>query len=113
MERINEPGLHLGDIMVHQPTRTIGVVVGEEEQRVRKSEHDTSFRLRTEQAAEPTFVLSELREATEEEKANFYRATRDKAGFGFVNYMPGCQNNSNENAGQSSQPPRDGAWTSS
>jgi hypothetical protein len=92
MERINNPGLQLGDIMVHQPTRTIGVVVGEEEQRVRKSQHDTSFRLRTEQATEPTFVLSELREATAEEKAQFHRETRDKAGFGFVNYVPGSQN---------------------
>lgn len=95
IERINQPGLHLGDIMVHQPTKTIGVVVGEEEQRVKKSHNDTSFRLRTEQAAEPTFVLSELREATEEEKAKFYRETQDKAGFGFVNYVPGRQNTSN------------------
>ena len=99
MQRINEAGLHFGDILVHQPTKTIGVVVGEEEQRVRKSDNDTSFRLRTEQAEEPTFVLSELREATEEEKEKFYRQTRDKAGFGFVNYMPGCQNASDKNAG--------------
>jgi hypothetical protein len=95
MERVNEPGLQLGDIMVHQPTKTIGVVVGEEEPRVAKSQNDTSFRLRTEHAAEPTFVLSELREATEQEKAKFYQETRDKAGFGFVNYTPGRQITSN------------------
>ena len=87
MEKINESGHYLGEIMVHKASKMPGVVVLEEP-------HSTNqfdlcrFTLRNASREDRSYTLPELREPTPEEAKGFFDATRGKPGFELIHYNP-------------------------